>query len=187
MDAPVLKEWTRDEFFAWAEAQEERHEFEDGGPVLMVGGTMNHSLIHGNILFALRMALVGSCFVVLGPDAGMATVHDNVRYPDAVVTGTRLVGTSRLVPEPLVVFEVISPTSGKMDRVTKVREYAAVPTVRCYAIVESSIAAITVLSRPEGGGPWTVTPLGEGDRVGLEALGTGIEVAACYAGVEFGG
>ena len=43
--------------------------------------------------------------------------------------------------------EVISPTSGRTDRIVKVREYAAVPSVLRYVVVQSSSIGLTVLER----------------------------------------
>lgn len=185
MSASLKRAWTRDEFFAWAEAQEERYEFDGDEPVLMTGGTFNHSPIHGNILAALRTALRGGPFLAVGPDAGVATIGAKVRYPDVVVTGTRPAGTARLVSEPLVAFEVISLMSGKMDRITKVREYAAVPSIRCYTVVESTSVGLTVLSRKTAGDPWISTPLADDDVLSVDHLNVALPVATIYAGVEF--
>lgn len=77
--------WTQAAFFAWAEAQEVRYEFDGIAPVAMTGGTAGHSLIHGNIVEALRRRLRPPCRV-FGPDAGLATVGDAIRYPDVVIT-----------------------------------------------------------------------------------------------------
>ena len=185
MSASVRQGWTRDGFLAWAEAQEERYEFDGAGPVPMTGGTVNHSLIHGTVAAALR-SMAGGAFLVMGPDAGIATIGDTVRYPDVLVTLARPSGTSRLVPRPLVLFEVVSPTSGKTDRIAKVREYAAVPSVRCYVIVESTSVGLTVLSRKEPGAAWTATTLAEEDVLVLDALGVELPVAAIYDGIDFG-
>ena len=41
-----------------------------------------------------------------------------------------------------MVFEVLSPSSGQTDRIVKVREYASVPTVRRYVILEYTSAGL---------------------------------------------
>ena len=81
---------TRAQFFAWAEAQDARYEFDGVQPVAMTGGSVNHSQITLNIHFALRTRLRGIGCRPLGPDAGVATIGDAVRYPDALVTCTRV-------------------------------------------------------------------------------------------------
>ena len=130
---------TRDEFFAWAQAQEARYEFDGFRPVAMTGGTITNARIVRNILRALGNRLHGPC-EPLGQDAGVVTVGDTVRYPDALVTCSEA-GNAYLVPGVVVVFEVLNPTSGRTDRIVKLREYRAVPSIRRYVILEHSSAA----------------------------------------------
>ena len=80
---------TQAEFFAWAQTQDTRYEFDGFQPVAMTGGSINHSRITQSIHFALRTRLKGSGCEALGPDAGIATIGDTVRYPDALVTCTK--------------------------------------------------------------------------------------------------
>ena len=77
---------TREQFFDWAQTQERRYEFDGFQPVAMNGGTSNHDQICHNIYFALRTRLRDTGYRVLGPSAGLATLGDAVRYPDAMVT-----------------------------------------------------------------------------------------------------
>ena len=173
---------TRDEFFAWAERQEGRYEFDGFAPVAMTGGSLAHSRIGQNILVAMRQRLREPCYV-LGPDAGVSTVGSTTRYPDAVVSCEPFAVADRLVPNPSVIFEVLSPTSGQIDRIVKLREYAAVPSLRRYVIVESSVGGLTVLERDTPGAPWTATTLVEGDALALPEFGFEVPVDEFYAGV----
>ena len=178
---------TREQFFDWAEAQDERYEFDGFEPVLMTGGNNNHSGINQNLYFALRSRLQGSGWRVLGPDAGLNTVGNAVRYPDALVTRAKYPGTDRVVPGAVVVFEVLSPTSGRMDRIVKLREYRAVPTILRYAILESASAGATVFSRTDGTADWTAVPLLIEDSLDLPELGISVPVPELYIGVDLPG
>jgi Uma2 family endonuclease len=137
MDVAIRKpSMTREQFLDWAQAREERYEFDGFQPVAKTGGTRNHGRICQNLYFALRNRLSGIGCEPLGPDVGVATIGDAVRYPDALVTCTKGAGTDRLVPGVVAVFEVLSPSSGRIDRIDKVREYRAVPSIRRYVIAE---------------------------------------------------
>lgn len=127
---------TQDEFFAWADAcaEDRKYEFDGFRPVAVIGGTRNHGRIQRNILFALISRLNGGDCEALGSDAGVTTVGGAVRYPDALVTCTKGPGTDRLIPGVVVVFEVLSPTSERNDRIDKLREYRAVPSILSYVI-----------------------------------------------------
>lgn len=151
MDVAIRKPcMTRGQFLDWAQARDVRYEFDGFQPVAMTGGTRDHSRIAQNLYLALGVRLKGTGCEPLGPDAGIATVNDAVRYPDAVVTCTKGFGLDRLIPGGVVVFEVLSPTSGRIDRIEKAREYRAVQSIRRYVILEYTSIGLTVLSRSGG-------------------------------------
>ncbi|HEY1930410.1 MAG TPA: Uma2 family endonuclease [Acetobacteraceae bacterium] len=176
---------TRDQFFAWAEADGGRWEFDGFEPVAMTGGNLSHSQIGVNLITALRTRLRGAACRPLGPDAGLATIGDTVRYPDALVTCTRVSGEARVVPGVVVVFEVLSPTSGRVDRIVKLREYRAVPTIRRYVILEYASAELTVFTRNAADADWVAIPLTDKDTLHMPEIGIEIPVAEFYEDVEF--
>jgi Uma2 family endonuclease len=175
---------TRAEFFDWAQTQDVSHEFDGFQPVAMTGGTVNHSQITGNILAGLRARLAGRPCRPLGPDAGVATIGDAVRYPDALVTCTKTPGTAHLVPGVVVVFEVLSPTSGRTDRIEKVREYHAVASIRRYVILEHTSVGVTVHERERSEDAWRTTVLTADDALRLPEIGTEIPVVELYENVD---
>lgn len=175
---------TREQFLDWVQTREGRWEFDGFDPVAMTGGTVNHNRICQNLWFALRRRLRGGPCQVLGPDAGVATSHDAVRFPDAVVTCVAEPGSAQLLSAPLLVFEVIGPTSSRLDRIVKLREYAAVPSIRRYVILESSSAALTVHARAQGDAPWTTTALTGEEVLPLPEIGLEVPVAEFFEGVE---
>lgn len=175
---------SREDFFVWAEAQDERYEFDGFAPVAMTGGTVGHSRITRNIHFALQSRLAGSGCEPLGPDAGLRTVGDTVRYPDALVTCGKADNKAREVPGVVVVFEVLSPSSGHTDRIVKLLEYRAVASIRRYVIVESASAGLTVHARAEAGANWTTTALTAEGTLDLPEIGISIPVAEFFAGTD---
>jgi Uma2 family endonuclease len=179
------KPWTQEQFFNWAEAQDAPYEFDGVQPVAMTGGNAGHSLITRNVHAALRARLRGSGCRPLGPDAGVQTVGTAVRYPDALVTCSKFELTDRTIPGVVVVFEVLSPTSGRMDRIVKVREYAAVPSIRRYVILESTGVGLTVRERATPDEAWRTTVLTSGDVLGLPEIGVEIPVAELYEDIAF--
>jgi len=185
MNVPIRKSWTQEQFFAWAEAQEARYEFDGSRPVAMTGGNNAHSLITHNIHAALHVRLRGRGCRTLGPDAGVETVRGAVRYPDALVTCTNFALTDKAVPGVIVVFEVLSPTSGAVDRIVKVREYAAVASIRRYVIVESTSVGLTVLERHGADESWRAAALAEDDILRMPEISAEIPVAEFYESVDF--
>jgi Uma2 family endonuclease len=179
---PVM---TREQFFQWAQAQDAPYEFDGFQPVAMTGGNLRHNLMHFNLHTALRQRLKGTGCLPLGAGAGVATIGDAVRYPDGLVTCTPITGDEYVTPNVVVVFEVISPTSGRTDRIVKVREYAAVPSILRYVILESASIGLTVLERQSGDQKWTVTTLMAEDTMPLPEIGIEIPVVELYEGIDF--
>ena len=175
---------SRAEFFAWAITQERRYEFDGVAPVAMTGGTFNHDQICHNLWAALRRRLRGGACTPAGPNAGLATVGEAVRYPDALVTCSKVPGDALLIPGVIVVFEVLSPSSGWTDRIAKLQEYRAVPSIRRYVILEHASAALTVFERASADAAWTAQPLMQTDILVMPEIGIEVPVAEFYDEVE---
>jgi hypothetical protein len=90
-----------------------------------------------------------------------------IRYPDALVTCTKFPETKRIAPDVQVVFEVLSADSERRDRIEKVREYAAVRSIRHHIIVEGASADLLVLHRRNGEDAWRVLTLTGDDTLSL--------------------
>lgn len=175
---------TREAFFAWAEAQDEPYEFDGFQPVAMTGGSIDNRRMNGNLIATLRHQLAGSGCEALGPDAGIATLGDAVRYPDGLVTCANLDGASRLVSGDVIVFEVLSPTSGRTDGIDELREYRAVPSIRRYIILEHASAVLQVFARDQADTDWTATALTAEDTLDLPEIGIAIPVAELSRNID---
>jgi Uma2 family endonuclease len=187
MNVALRKPWTQEQFFSWAETQETRYEFDGFQPVAMTGGSNNASAIGTNLIGILFGRLRGSGCRPLGPDAGVETVNSSVRYPDALVTCSRFPPDERKIPGVIVVFEIVgrSAEANRRDRIVKVREYAAVPSIRRYVIVESSGVGLTVLERSSPDQLWQTSVLTNEDILRMPEIGVEIPVAEIYESIEF--
>lgn len=172
---------TREQFLDWVERQEEPYEFDGFEPVPMTGGTRKHALLCSNVLFALRKRLERLGFDVL-PEAGVATIGNALRYPDVMIVPRGGSLEDRIMPNPLVVFEVVSPSSGRTDRHIKLREYRAAPSIRRYIIVDG--ADLTVYSRADAGQDWFADALGSDDVVAIPEIGIDFPVKELFVGIE---
>jgi Uma2 family endonuclease len=184
MNVALQQAWTVEKFFAWAERQEGRYEFDGEQPVAMTGGTNSHSIIMSNLNLALGVRLRGTQCRLLGPDAGVATIGNAIRYPDGLVTCTKQIKDARTIEGVVIAFEIVSPTSVHTDHTLKVAEYAAVPSIRRYVIIEAAAPGLLVLHRRDGKDPWTALALSAGDVLKLPEVGIAIPVAEIYEGLE---
>jgi Uma2 family endonuclease len=185
MSASLQRAWTQDEFFAWAQKQDRRYEFDGVQPVAMTGGTVDSGDLLRNLTVALATRLRGGTCKNYGPENGVATVGKTVRYPDGLITCSKQEGTSKLVADVVVIFEIVSPSSIQMHHVVKVREYAAVPSIRRYVIIESTSKDVTVMERKDARVGWFTTMLTVSDILKIPEVGIEIPVAELYEGVSF--
>jgi Uma2 family endonuclease len=174
---------TLEAFLEWERQQEERYEYLDGVVTMMTGGSLDHTTIADNIKFHLRQHLQGKCRV-FGSDAKVILGRRSI-YPDVSVTCASIPdGKVDIVPDPIAVIEVVSPSSRDRDiRVKKLRAFQT-PSVQHYAVVEQDIPFVDLFSR--AGQTWANVPAeGLGASVELTALGISIPLAAIYDGIVF--
>jgi hypothetical protein len=82
------------------------------------------------------------------------------------------------------VFDVVSPTSGRTDRIVKLHEYRAVATIRCYVILEHNSVGLTVLTRRREDEDLTARALTSEDTLQLSEIRIEIPVAELYEDVN---
>ncbi len=182
----LQKPWTIERFLAWVGTQDGRYEFDGVQPVAMTGGSGRHSRIIVNIHVAFRPRLRGTPCATFGPDLGVRTAGNAVRYPDVLVNCTKFDETKMLAPAPVAVFAVLSPDSGRRDRVEKACEYAAVPSILHYVIVETTRVGLLSMHRKTGDAPWAENSLTGADMLALPALGIHMPVPEFYEDIDFG-
>ena len=119
MNVAARKPMSRVAFLDWVEGQETRFEFDGAAPVAMVGGTVVHHRLQRRLMRLLGERLDGGPCEPFGPEAAVATVGEGVRFPDAVVSCSRPAPKGRIVDGPVVVFEILSPSSAQVDRIVK--------------------------------------------------------------------
>ena len=92
--------------------------------------------------------------------------------------------TANLVRDPVVIFEVLSPSTAAQDRIVKAREYQATPSVQRYDMLEQDRIGATVHVRAQDG--WSVLVLKDEDTIAMPEIGLSVPLAKFYDGLEFG-
>jgi len=139
--SPMPQRMSREEFYRWAEAQPKgRYERIDGEVVAMSPERIIHARVKIRVWQSLDRAIrrAGvSCEAL--PDGVTVEVDDGTDYePDAVVNcGDPLAGDSLAATSPVVVVEVLSPSTQSKDAVEKLAGYSRVSAVQHYLLVQS--------------------------------------------------
>jgi Uma2 family endonuclease len=156
MNIELRRAMTVTEFLDWAEAQPEqpRAELINGQVVRMASERVVHNRIKGAAYNALRRALAepgltGEVFT----DGMTVPIEPYTAYePDATLRlGELLPPTARTVPDPVVVVEVISPTSVHSDTTAKPSGYFKLPSVRHYLVIDPDARTVTHHARAADG------------------------------------
>ena len=124
--ATALKHLTTDEFLLWAEGREGRWELFDGVPVMMSPERVLHGDTKGEAYAALREALRRAGLPCRAyPDGVAVQISARTTYqPDALVScGPRPPAGALAIAEPVVVVEVLSPSTASIDHGLKLSGY----------------------------------------------------------------
>lgn len=140
MNVPVPKvKMTVPEFLAWAESQSEgRFELVDGTVVAMAPERVRHSIVKFAVARALDDAVQAAKLPCTVFTDGPAVVINNhkTREPDASVQcGLEVDLDAMNLEAPLIVVEVVSPTSERTDASVKLADYFSVPSIRHYLLI----------------------------------------------------
>ena len=172
----------RQEYRSWAEQQSAgRFERVNGVVVAMAPERAGHNRRKALVWQVLRQAVQAaglSCDVYT--DGMTVEVGDSDYEPDAVVhCGDRLPDDAVTVPDPLIIVEVLSPSTSATDRAWKLQEYFRLPSLRHYLIVWADKQQIAHHRRGDDGAIETHVVIG--GEITLEPPGITIRVEDIYS------
>jgi Uma2 family endonuclease len=181
-EAARREDWPRTvaEFEAWHSRQPERWEFIDGQPRLMAPASMKHSIIKARVFAALHGALAGTPCTAL-VDGPQILTDEISAIPDVVVTCSVLDLSTPVIAEPVIVVEVMSPSSEADDAGRKWFSYRKIPSLKHYLVLSQDERVVQLHSR--AGELWRERFISAG-AIELDDPSVRIEVEAIYAGAD---
>ncbi|MGA8447212.1 MAG: Uma2 family endonuclease [Roseiarcus sp.] len=183
MNLALRKPTTLAEFLEWEERQPLRNEFDGVGPLAMTGGTAGHADVQRNLAIAVGGRVRGKPCRFYGSDLKFQVAEGHVRYLDGMVVCRPVDRTATVVYDPVIVFEVLSPSTGRDDRIVKAREYQATPSVQRYVMLEQDAVGATVYARSSNA--WTHEILVADSILALPEIGVELHLAELYEGIVF--
>jgi Uma2 family endonuclease len=177
MPSAAKKLMSLEDFLAWEREQPDRHEFDGFAITAMTDGSAAHVTIAMNIAFALRDALRGTGCRPFGSDMRVIA-NGAVRYPGISVVCRPVEDKDDHITEPVVVIEVLSPTTERVDRGAKKFDYFATPSIRQYAIIEQDERRVELYTRGETN--WTNEVITGDSVLNLSSLGMPLPLDAIY-------
>lgn len=188
---PDLKrKYTIEEYIELYKNSEERFEYFDGEIFSMASGKIAHGGIAANINREIGNLLKGRPCQVFGGDTAIRTVKAHpFRLPDvSVVCGDPIIeefqGIEMLV-NPLLICEVLSPSTADYDREEKFLVYQAVESFQEYLLVEQNRPHVTRYLRQPDGQWLRADIIGLESSVKLESLGVELPLSEIYRLIKF--
>jgi Uma2 family endonuclease len=173
------KRMTLAEFLEWDDGTDQRYELVSGRVVAMAPVSPNDSIIASKIVGALENSLKPPCYV--GIEAGVVRPDrsDTFYEADIVVSCSPFQKGMATIPEPIVIVEVLSPSTIEHDRGRKAYDYSQIGSVKEIVLVSSEQRHVVVWRRR--GTKWEVEHLIGDAALELEAVSVTILFAAIYA------
>ncbi len=163
---------------------EHRYEYVDGDVYMMAGGSLDHDLIKSNIQNILRALLRSDSCRVYSSDAKVQVSETRYLHPDVTVTcNPQDRGKKQMVQAPRLVVEVLSPSTERRDKTTKMKLYRACPTIEEYMLVSTRFPLIEIHRRENG--KWVYNVFDENDEITLTSLDLHFPFAAVYEDIDF--
>ena len=175
---------TAERFVAWVGERDggPRHELIDGVPVAMAAERARHAIVKLAVGRALDEGIrrAGLDCTAFGDGMTVVIGEHEAYEPDAAVQCGGWDEDDLMLDSPVILVEVLSPSTGQLDATGKLAGYLSLPSVAHYLIVDPVHRA--VIHHAPGGEPDTIaTRLVHGGELVLDPPGLTIDVAACFA------
>lgn len=171
----------------------EKHEFYNGKIIAMPGGTDTHSEISANVISALKVAVrpLPLKYRVYSSDLKIYIEEANTAvYADAFVISEQPVYWSKrrdIITNPLLIIEILSPSTRSYDRLGKFELYKMLPSFREYILINADKCSVETrfLEEPDLWRIKTETVLS--NHIALKSLDVMIAMEDIYENIEFVG
>lgn len=161
-----------------------RHEFVDGLLYAMTGASANHGRLAAGFTAAFASRLPRRCDV-FSADMKVrikTTATERYYYPDVVVTCEQQSAASHVCTAPLIVVEILSPTTARIDRDEKFDKYRLLDSLAEYLLVHQDRPTIELYRRES---QWQRECYGAGETFTLPSVGLDFAVDDLYRRLSF--
>ncbi len=139
-----------DDYLADERYQDIKHEYVNGQAYAMAGASQNHGRISGNVFRKIGNHLENASCEPFIADMKVKTSTGNYRYPDVVITcDNNFIDNGCATKTPVILVEVLSRSTRKIDEKDKLLEYINIPSLKEYMIIEQDVVDVTVYRKSD--------------------------------------
>jgi Uma2 family endonuclease len=127
-----------------------RHEYIDGEVYAMAGESKAHNTVSGNVYMALRRHLRGSSCRAYMENVKVQVKqahHESYYYPDIQVVCGEIAENPYYETAPVLIVEVLSPSTERYDRADKFHAYRQLDSLREYVLIAQDTPRVEVYRR----------------------------------------
>ena len=141
-----------DEFLVWAEGREGNWELHDGAAVLMAPERIRHTFVKTNAAIALANAVrrAGVRCLALSEGVTVRVAARRAFVPDASVLCPPPGDDELTTANPLIVVEVLSPSTAAFDHGAKLEGYFSLASLAHYLLIDPDRRVLIHHSRGRG-------------------------------------
>lgn len=165
-----------------------KHEFVNGEVYAMAGASDTHHRISANCFKKLDDHLEDTDCEAFMVDMKLKADESDFYYPDVFVACDESPESRFYREEPVLIIEVLSPSTRQIDRREKLKVYQQIPTVKEYLVIEQEKVHIE-LHRRQPDGNWLTHFYNKGDFdeiIEFQSVGMEITLDEIYRRVKFG-
>ena len=182
------KSYSVEEYLALERVAEQRHEYHAGAMRAMAGGSRNHGALGAGIVTELTLMTRGTnCTTFNGDVKVRIDQEDRFLYPEASVVCGKVEGSDldkHCITNPVLITEVLSPSTEAYDRGRKFMLYQLLPSLREYVLIDQNRPVVSTFYKNDQGIWESYFYAGLEDQVEIRSLGARINMAILYAKVE---
>ena len=181
MAEAARRRWTLEEFLAFDDGTDRRAELFDGAIVAMAPPARAHGTLVSRLSRVIGNGLRPPSEVIA--EAGIVPPErgDSYYQADLTVTCTPGAPGDQFVAEPVLIVEVLSPSTAATDRDRKLPDYRRIGSLRDILLVSSTEPRIEHFHRSADG--WKVQDYAGRGAVTLGSVDVTLDLAELYAGV----
>ena len=180
----AIRRMTVDEFLRWEDGTDTRYELVDGFVVAMAPPAPRHGALFVRLAGAIDAALRARTRCTAHGDAGIVRPdRDDTFYVAGIaVTCDPLQPDDQLIRNPVLIVEILSPSTANFDRNTKVPDYRRIPSVKEILLLDSTTVFAEILRRE--GDRW-ITEIVQGPTatLTLSSVSLTVSMAELYEGL----
>jgi len=184
MAEAALKGMTVDDFLRWEDGTDTRYELVGGFVVAMAPPSPAHGRLAARLGGRIDAALRGRSPCAVQSEAGIVRPdrNDTCYVADLAVSCEQLRPEDRLIRNPLLIVEVLSPSTAALDRQSKVADYRQIASVQEILLIDSETVFAEILRRE--GDRWTTEIVrAPTATLSLSSVPLSIRMAELYEGI----